>query len=268
MTLQFSLPAYISIGPALALLGRVIHYRAVTRYLRERNVSVVGKSSIRDWNELAAYKQARVSNHELLAWWYVLWVIQAILFIYILGWVAFAAGALKFVAPSRFIDNAPDQAGYTTVFDVAKSGYRHWSFALFGLIFVTIGFALPTLVRLDIIRDSRVWAQKFFSYAFIVGGTLWTAATFASTLVQYRQAVDALQTGQARITEGNVEHFAQVPTKGESFDVNGVKFWYSDNVIIAGFNHTAYLGGPMHEGLPVRIWYWHGQILRLQIRSS
>lgn len=56
--------------------------------------------------------------------------------------------------------------------------------------------------------------------------------------------------------------------KNESFDVRGVKFWYSDNVVIAGFNQTAFYGGPIREGLLVKIWYWNGQILLLQIKTG
>jgi len=63
---------YFSIGAALILLARLIHYRTVTRYLRNESVPITGQSSIRDWNEWAAYKQARLCNHEPLRWWYVL----------------------------------------------------------------------------------------------------------------------------------------------------------------------------------------------------
>jgi hypothetical protein len=87
-------------------------------------------------------------------------------------------------------------------------------------------------------------------------------------VIHYRKDVDALQNRRAQVVEGRVDHFSEVPTKSESFDVNGVKFQYSDSLIIAGFTHTAFHGGPIREGLPVKIWYWHGQILRLQIKSS
>jgi hypothetical protein len=47
--------------------------------------------------------------------------------------------------------------------------------------------------------------------------------------------------------------------------VHGVRFQYSDYVITAGFNNTSSHGGPIREGLPVRIWYLDGEILRLDI---
>jgi len=110
--------------------------------------------------------------------------------------------------------------------------------------------------------------KKWLPRVFIIGATLWTVAVFAATFVDYRKAVDALHNGEAKVVEGRVDHYSQIPGKSESFGVNDVKFWYSDGVIIAGFNHTAFDGGPIRQGLPVKIWYWHGQILRLKIKSS
>ena len=51
----------------------------------------------------------------------------------------------------------------------------------------------------------------------------------------------------------------------EHFDVHGVEFNYSDYIVSAGFNNTASHGGPIRPGLPVRICYRDGEILRLEI---
>lgn len=269
MSIQVSVSEYFIIGFALVLLGRTIHYLTVTRYLRERGVlATIGRSPIRDWGEWAAYRKARLSDHQSLTWWYVLWAIQIVLFFWIMGWFAYAGGALKIGRPSHFVDTAADTAGYRIVFDVEQSGYRHWGFAASGLIFVAVGFAMPALFKLGIARKPPAWMQKWLPRIFVIGATLWTVAVFAATFVDYRRAVDALHNGEAKVVEGRVDHYSQVATKSESFDVNGVKFWYSDGVLIAGFNHTAFEGGPIRQGLGVKIWYWHGQILRLQIKSS
>src|ERR1051326_926742 len=268
MNVELSFPLYLSVGPALILLARVIHYQAVTRYLKENNVAVASSSSIRDWNEWAAYKRARLANNERLTWWYVLWAIQVILFFYMLGWFAFAGGFLKFITPTHFVDSGVGQAGYRTVFDVEQSGYRQWPFALFGLIFVVVGFAMPTLLRMGIMGGGRLWMEKWLPRIFVVGGTFWTATALASTFVDYRRDVDALQNGEAKIVDGRVEHYWQVPNKSEAFDVGGVRFQYGEGLVIAGFNHTASRGGPIREGLPVKIWYWNEQILRLQMKTE
>jgi len=95
--------------------------------------------------------QARLSDHEPLTWWYVLWAIQIVLLFWMVGWFAYGGGALKLGRLSHFIESAADAAGHRTVFDVERSGYRHWGFAASGLIFVAVGFAMPALFRLGIV---------------------------------------------------------------------------------------------------------------------
>ena len=52
----------------------------------------------------------------------------------------------------------------------------------------------------------------------------------------------------------------------ESFTVSGVPFSYSDYIPEAGFNQTSAHGGPIHQGLPVRIWYVGKEIVKLEIK--
>jgi hypothetical protein len=66
-----------------------------------------------------------------------------------------------------------------------------------------------------------------------------------------------------------VRNFKPMPYAGhaeESFDVAGVPFRYSDYQVSVGFNNTASHGGPIREGLPVRISFVGNTILRLEIR--
>lgn len=54
----------------------------------------------------------------------------------------------------------------------------------------------------------------------------------------------------------------------ECFRVKNEKFCYSDYVVQPGFHQSASHGGPIREGLPVRIAYSNGQILRLDIGAD
>jgi hypothetical protein len=56
--------------------------------------------------------------------------------------------------------------------------------------------------------------------------------------------------------------------KMESFTVNGVKFEYSDFVVTPGFNNATSHGGPIREGLPVRISHIDNTILKLEVPTS
>lgn len=57
----------------------------------------------------------------------------------------------------------------------------------------------------------------------------------------------------------------------ERFRVGSVSFAYSDYIVESGFNRTSSHGGPIREGLAVRIHYSgqpsHATILRLEVRE-
>ena len=77
------------------------------------------------------------------------------------------------------------------------------------------------------------------------------------------------------VVEGPVEHFHPMPSGGhdsERFEVAGVHFEYSHWSVSQGFNQDVTVGGPIQEGLYVRIHYVRlagesfGTIVRLEIR--
>ncbi|MBV9128726.1 MAG: hypothetical protein JO117_11650 [Verrucomicrobia bacterium] len=51
----------------------------------------------------------------------------------------------------------------------------------------------------------------------------------------------------------------------EWFVVDGRRFEYSDYVIVPGFNNTASHGGPIRQGLQVRVHYVGNNIARLEV---
>jgi hypothetical protein len=157
---------------------------------------------------------------------------------------------------------------YVTVFDAATEPFRNWWFPAFGLIFVAIGYlqlfkpsALPFGRQLSERRGRMSWYVLVFAI-------LWTLIAAAAIGIGSYRAWRELKTGDYRVVEGRVENFEPMPWAGhgdESFDVNGVHFAYSDYVVTSGFNNAASHGGPIRAGLPVRIAYKDGQILRLEI---
>jgi hypothetical protein len=88
--------------------------------------------------------------------------------------------------------------------------------------------------------------------------------TFGITYNEYRAAATALKEGQYSIAEGPVANFVSGP-KQESFTVGNRSFSYSDSIVTAGFRQTASHGGPIHEGLYVRLTYVGNLIVRLEI---
>jgi hypothetical protein len=54
----------------------------------------------------------------------------------------------------------------------------------------------------------------------------------------------------------------------ESFLVDGQSFKYNDAAYNGGFEKSSLYGGPIREGLQVRIWYVDNVIVRLEIARN
>lgn len=79
---------------------------------------------------------------------------------------------------------------------------------------------------------------------------------------------DAARSGKVEVAEGQVKEFVPMPYEGhanESFVVNGHRFEYSDYDLTKGFNQSQSHGGPIREGLQVRITYIDDKIVKLEI---
>jgi len=78
-------------------------------------------------------------------------------------------------------------------------------------------------------------------------------------LYMYNKTVGAYNRGDYEIIEGYVENFDPMPYEGhanESFEINGVKFEYSDYDVIQGYNNTKSHGGVItHNGQHLKIGY-------------
>jgi hypothetical protein len=159
---------------------------------------------------------------------------------------------------------------YTTVFDASQHRYENfWSLTPI-LIFVALGAMLvfrPVPLRLNLPQYLQERAGRIFSWCFFIFSLL-AAMALPSTLFEYHRAATDLRTGRYSVVEGPVANFVPMPYQGhaqESFTVNGHRFSYSDYIMTAGFRNTASHGGPIREGLYVRISYSGNLILRLEV---
>lgn len=154
---------------------------------------------------------------------------------------------------------------YVIIFDAAAHPYRNLGFLLPGVAFMMVGALL--VFRPEALGAFGIRAVPFFRWFFLLFAVLWTAAVGGTVLNDNMKAQRSLKSGDCKIVEGRVEHFHPMPWTGhdmESIDVNGVQFSYSDYVGTAGFNNTESHGGPIREGMTVRICYREGEILRLE----
>lgn len=158
---------------------------------------------------------------------------------------------------------------WRTVFDVGEAGYQSWSFGAFGLVFVAIGAGLVAHRTKGAVRRGRRRSPPaWFPAAFLGFALLWTLAAFATTWLDYVSASTALAQGRARVIEGRVSRFVPMPFTGhamERFCVDDTCFQYSDFVVTAGFHRTSSHGGPIRDGLDVRVTHVGNTIVRLEV---
>jgi hypothetical protein len=168
---------------------------------------------------------------------------------------------------------------YIVVFDITKT-QPDWHLPVFALCFVLAGAVTLTLTVV-----SRFWNIPFYKrpktivafgfrlvYSLFFFGFAVYGATVTSWSTFQNYAIDrtAYEHGDFKVVEGPVENFHPMPVEGhdlESFTVKGQKFEYSDFVISPGFHNATSRGGPILEGLPVRISYVKNDIVKLEIKK-
>jgi hypothetical protein len=165
--------------------------------------------------------------------------------------------------------NPPPFMQYTVVFDVLQSGYRNWWLAAAGLVFVFASLGAVLFGR----RRFRRGRSRLMSFLFLIFAVVWTWEVSVVSWTQYRRLAAALRDGTCEVVEGEVTQFhAMIPSNvrrhvrdQDSFNVGGHHFQYSDKSIGAGFHQISAEGGPLHDGLRVRIHCLGNDIARLEI---
>jgi hypothetical protein len=156
---------------------------------------------------------------------------------------------------------------FELVFDVRDAGYRQWWFPAFGLIFVALFSAKLVYDRKKIFQSQSRWS-RMGSYSGVGFAVLWVSISFVMTFSDYWTLRQALRLGKFEVVEGKVADFVPMPEHGhamEQFNVNGHHYEFSDFSVTAGFNNTRSRGGPIREGMIVRIADVRGKIARLEI---
>jgi hypothetical protein len=156
---------------------------------------------------------------------------------------------------------------YHTVFEIGL-GSIDWSFPMVGLILLVVGIGVIWLSRRYHWQQFR---SKFFGYFLVLFSLIWLMATLGFPYSQYRRLASAYRSGGYSMVEGEVEDFKPMPFEGhtdECFSVQSQRFCYSDFEIGAGFKNTSSHGGPIRQGLPIRVFYIGDTIVRLDVADG
>ena len=162
---------------------------------------------------------------------------------------------------------------YKVVFDIATAGNeRYFSDLYFAVFMVLVGILFVILMR----KGIGVWknypiARKVFSYIWLTGAIGGAVVSFVDAYQRYTSISNAISTNNVCVVEGAVSNFKPMPITGhamERFCVSGKCFEYSDFVRNGGFNNTMAHGGPIQDGLQVRVTYFGNVILKLEIARN
>ncbi len=159
---------------------------------------------------------------------------------------------------------------YQVVYDIQRVWYPGWWVFALGLLPISLGLTVilfgDTKLLDSIIersRNQRVVMPILFCIFGLVG--LGVGTINYSNFANLRSAA---QNGSTEIVAGKVEQFVPMPYEGhaqETFIVSGHYFSYSDYDQTKGFNQSQSHGGPIREGLQVRITHVDGSIVKLEI---
>lgn len=159
---------------------------------------------------------------------------------------------------------------YRVIYEVNDSlpGIQTFPFPMLILVVVSIVLMkFPEILAKNRSRESaiklaRVWLTGSLSLVFL---------TLVISIYTEKHVVDAYLEGKYKVVEGRVEQFNPMSYSGhgkESFIVDHVRFEYSQNIVKPGFRKTRTRGGPIRDGLNVRISYMGGMILKLEIKEE
>jgi hypothetical protein len=160
---------------------------------------------------------------------------------------------------------------YQVLYDIQQIAYPGWWIFGVGFVLISVGtsfFLLRDSAFMNAIFDLGGALRRAIVPLFLACfGLLWifigclNYAHFAEIRrIAHNENVD--------VAEGRVTQFVPMPYEGhadETFVVNGHRFAYSEYDETTGFHHTQSHGGPMRDGLQVRITFVGDAITKLEI---
>ena len=154
---------------------------------------------------------------------------------------------------------------YRIVYDASQPSVDWWHLALESLGAVVVLVVLLLARRRALLTKTQVRLGALLLGAALAlwwGGAAWRESRRAA-------ASNALH-GRAQVVEGPIVNLVpgKFHVRPESFKVGSTAFRYWAYGSGWGFHRTMELGGPLREGLNVRIHYVDSDILRLEVADS
>jgi len=152
---------------------------------------------------------------------------------------------------------------YRVVFDVSQDPHPDvtrtgWWIALsllaLGILLLAFRRRLPSL---------PIIIPALLAFFGLVGSVVLTVRDVR----RHSDLAEACRSRRCQVAEGIVTEFHPMPVGGhglESFSVAGKHFHYSDWIITAGLHQSSTYGGPIHNGMRVRIYHLENDIAKVE----
>jgi len=151
---------------------------------------------------------------------------------------------------------------YHTVFEITRKGFEWWVLSVF------LGVPAIALILWRDLRNPGISFRKLFAYFGMAFFGICGTVAFVGNYRDFEQCKRAYERGNYVVVQGLVHDFQPMPYEGhanECFAVSDQRFCYSDYAVYPGFNNATSHGGPIREGLPVRISYIGNDILKIEV---
>ena len=143
---------------------------------------------------------------------------------------------------------------YQTVYDIGTDRFDWW----WWLLGIIVGYA-GLLFALLVFRRAQPKVRLLAGIGFLLVSMVGMNFLMDSHFLQ-RRALSEVAAGKARTVEGTIANFepdtgGQGGTAIDTFRIGDEGFSYSNSIHRAGFKQTRMNGGPLREGMTVRITY-------------
>lgn len=137
-------------------------------------------------------------------------------------------------------------------------------------LLLSISFLLLVAV-LFYLKVRHLWKKMLMIIpVFTIIGVIGLSVSGYYTGKEYRELKKVILNNEHSVIEGPVADFISQSDTGlipESFTVDGVSFSYYDNKSSSAFHESSINGGPLKDGLKVRIFYYEKKIIGLWIKE-
>ena len=150
---------------------------------------------------------------------------------------------------------------YRVVYDIRATGF-HLEWSWFSPLIITAA----ALLRFRFADRQAKWPERPISALVALVSVAFIVLLVGAHYSAYRELRRSVDEGRYAVVEGSVEEFVPGLPEGhqnERFRVGAHRFEYSPYLGLTGFRQLRAAGGPLREGLHVRILDVNGTIARL-----